>query len=109
MGSFAVGDVILIAFPYANFKQFKIRPAVVVANAEFDNLIVCQVTSQRATSKRAVKMDDSSFSNGTLRIVSYARPDKLFTIEQTVVQKKVAKLNTSTQKLLSGRIRALFG
>ena len=61
MGTFTVGDVVLIPFPYADFTRYKKRPALIVGLAEFNNVILCQITSKAETSKRAVSLNDASF------------------------------------------------
>jgi len=40
MGIFAIGDIVLINFPYADFTKFKRRPSLVVGQTEFNNLIL---------------------------------------------------------------------
>ena len=108
MGAIAVGNVVSVAFPYADFSRFKNRPALVVGLAEFDNLILCQITSQRLTSKRAIPISDKDFSKGSLRIRSFARPDKLFTAETAIVQKTIGNLTAVKRREILATIRQLF-
>ncbi len=108
MGSFAVGDVVLIAFPFADFSSYKVRPAIVVGLSEFDNLIVCQVTSKQYSSRTAIKLTDASFSKGSLKVTSYARPDKLFTIEKSMINNKVGALNAETQAEIKSQLEEIF-
>ena len=108
MGSFAVGEVVLIAFPYADFSRFKKRPALIVGLAEFNNVILCQITSKADTSKRAIELHDTDFSTGTLNLVSYIRPDKLFTVEPTVIEKTVGNLKKSKITSVKSAIRQFF-
>ncbi len=35
-----VGSVVLVTFPFSDLKGQKVRPALVLANVEFDNLIL---------------------------------------------------------------------
>src|SRR5579884_3258829 len=98
MGSFTVGDVVLVNFPYADFSAFKIRPALVVGLAEFDNFITCQITSKSNSSKRSISLSDNEFKTGSLKVDSYIRPDKLFTIEKSVVHTKAGSLKDSKTK-----------
>jgi mRNA interferase MazF len=108
MGSFTIGSVVLISFPYADFSKFKKRPALVVGKAEFNNLILCQITSKADTSKTAVQLNDVDFVNGSLNLTSYVRPDKLFTIEQSVIEEKIGLLADSKIKLVRLNISKLF-
>jgi len=108
MGSLAVGDVVLVPFPYADFSRFKKRPALVVGQAEFDNLILCQITSKAETSKKAVPLADNDFITGGLNVSSFVRPDKIFTIEQSIIEKKMGSLEKSKLETVRIRIRQIF-
>lgn len=108
MGSFTVGEVVLVPFPYADFSKFKKRPALVVGLADFDNLILSQITSKRDASTKAIILTDNEFSTGGLSLKSYIRPDKLFTIEQSIIEKKIGKLNKSKIEAVQTHIRKIF-
>lgn len=108
MGAFAVGDVVLVLFPYADFSRFKKRPALVVGEAEFDNLILCQITSKADTSKRVIALKNADFQEGTLSCDSYMRFDKLFTIEQSILDKKVGSLKAKKLQDVQASIREIF-
>jgi len=108
MEKFEVGTVVLIIFPFSNLKGEKLRPAIVVAKAEFENVILCQITSRPYSSKKAVKLLKSDFQSGGLPITSYIRPDKLFTAENTIVKRSVGKINKKKRKEILTNIRKIF-
>ncbi len=108
MGTFAVGDVVLVAFPYADFSKFKKRPALIIGRAEFDNLILCQITSKAETSKEAIPLVDTDFITGGLSLHSFIRPDKIFTIEKSVIENKAGVLRAVKMERVKLRIRQLF-
>lgn len=108
MGTFAVGDVILIPFPYADFSRFKRRPALIAGIAEFDNLILCQITSKSYSSKKAVRITNDDFNSGGLDLDSYVRPDKIFTIEKSIIERKVGSLEKLRLDLVRTEVRKLF-
>ena len=66
MGAPSVGDVVLVRFPFSDLSASKLRPAVVVADAEHREFIVCQVTSLPYASRRAVTIAISDFESGSL-------------------------------------------
>lgn len=86
MGKSTVGSVVLVAFPFSNLKGEKVRPALVLAKVEFDNLILCQITSKPYSSKTAICIKSSDFTGGSLPVVSYVRPDKLFTADAAIIR-----------------------
>ena len=75
----SAGAVVLVPFPFSDLSQAKLRPAVVLADAGRGDWILCQITSNPYGDPRAIELVDSSFATGSLRVVSYARPGKLFT------------------------------
>ena len=108
MGSYTVGDVVIVPFPYADFSKFKKRPALVVGQAEFNNLILCQITSKADTSALALSINDSNFAQGTLSIKSFIRYDKLFTVESSVLEGVIGSLKKDVIVLVQSKIREIF-
>lgn len=86
MGSLTTGEVVLIPFPFSDFSQTKIRPAVCVADAGRGDFILCKITSQPYGDVMAIVIDDSDFETGGLRLQSYVRPGRVFTVDQRLVQ-----------------------
>lgn len=109
MGEFAVGSIVLVSFPFSNLKGQKIRPALVLANVEFGNLILCQITSKPYSSKTAIRIESSDFSEGNLPVLSFVRPDKLFTADTSIIKNIAGKLNNSKKKIILEKVRSLFG
>lgn len=108
MGQLTVGSVVSIIFPYSNLKGKKVRPALVLARVEFNNLILCQITSRSYTSKTAIIVKEKDFTEGGLPIVSYVRPDKLFTADETIIKDRVGLLKTITKKKILKSVRRIF-
>lgn len=108
MGIFAVGDVVVVSFPFSNLSQNKVRPALVLAIGEFNDLILCQITSKSYSSKRAVQITQSNFSSGSLAVTSFARPDKLFTAEVSIIRSMVGRVNLATRNEILQQVRELF-
>ncbi|MGK5092551.1 type II toxin-antitoxin system PemK/MazF family toxin [Deltaproteobacteria bacterium TL4] len=92
MVSLAVGDVVLVRFPFSDLSQTKLRPAIVLAEAGKDDWILCQVTSNPYGDKKSIELTAPSFASGSLQVISYARPDKLFTANHSLIVSKVGHL-----------------
>lgn len=88
----SVGAVVLIPFPFSDLSRSKLRPAVVLADAERGDWILCQVTSNPYSDSRAVALSDEDFSSGSLHRKSYARPGKLFTANHDLIVARVGDL-----------------
>jgi mRNA interferase MazF len=52
---------------------------VVLADAGPDDWVLCQITSNSYGDPDAIGIRNESFTQGSLRIISFARPGKLFT------------------------------
>ncbi|OGL29678.1 hypothetical protein A3D14_03600 [Candidatus Saccharibacteria bacterium RIFCSPHIGHO2_02_FULL_47_12] len=109
MGIPSVGTVILVPFPFANLSRHKMRPALVVAHAEFNNVIVCQITTNPYSSKKAIVLQESDFARGNLKAVSYIRPDKLSTLETGLIRAELAEINSQKQRQVKTALIKLFG
>lgn len=106
----STGGVVLIPFPFSDLSQAKLRPAVALADAVRDDWVLCQVTSNPYGDPRAFHLTPPSFSSGSLRSDSYARPGKLFTASRELMVTQVAVLNAEArQRLIEAVIRILQG
>lgn len=103
-----IGTVVLVNFPFSNLKGQKVRPALVLAKAEFDNLILCQITSKPYSSKIAIRIDLADFSKGSLPVTSFARPDKLFTADDSIIKDIAGQLTSKKRDLVLQSVRELF-
>lgn len=79
-------------FPFSDLSQAKLRPAIVQADIGRDDWILCQITSTPYGDPRALPLADDDFATGSLHIVSYARPGKLFTAHQRLMVSRVGQL-----------------
>jgi len=86
------GTVVLVPFPFSDLSQAKLRPAVVLADVGRDDWILCQITSTPYGDPHALALANDDFATGALRVVSYARPGKLFTAHQRLMVNRVGQL-----------------
>ncbi len=66
MVTLTVGAVVLVRFPFSDLSASKLRPAVVLADVDRNDWILCQVTSNPYADLRAVEIGDSDFASGSL-------------------------------------------
>jgi mRNA interferase MazF len=86
------GSIILIPFPFSDLSQSKLRPAVVLANAGKEDWILCQITSKPYADLQSIKLSDDDFANDSLKLISYARPGKLFTANSSLISRACHQL-----------------
>ena len=92
------GDVVVVPFPFSDLTQAKRRPAVVVAVLQGDDLLLCQITSQRVRDSYAIPLADEDFETGSLKQKSNIRPNRLFTADQRIVLYKAGHLRDEKTK-----------
>ncbi len=88
----SVGAVVLIPFPFSDLSQANRRPAVTLADAGRGDWILCQITSNPYGDPHAITLTNASFAGGSLRLISYARPGKLFTANDSLILAHVGTL-----------------
>ena len=101
----SAGAVVLVPFPFSDLSQSKLRPAVMLADAGKGDWILCQITSNAYSDPRAIELTSNSFTSGSLRRVSYARPAKLFTANRSLT---VAQVGVLTEDALNLIIEAVI-
>jgi mRNA interferase MazF len=108
MGTFAAGQFVLVHFPFSDLTSSKLRPAVVLADAGRGDSILCQITSNAYGDGRAIPLDSSDFSSGSLHRASDIRPGKLFTAHTSIVAGNVGILVATTMDVIRNAVSQLI-
>jgi mRNA interferase MazF len=108
MGKPVIGEVVVLPFPQTNLQASKRRPALVVAELNGDDLVLCQITSQSRSDGYSISLTLSDFENGRLAVDSFIRPNRLFTVEQSVILYSAAKVKQVKLDEVRAKIRQLF-
>ena len=108
MGKPVVGEVVVFPFPQTNLQSGKRRPALVVADLKGDDLILCQITSQARSDGYSVPLTAADFERGRLVRNSFIRPNRLFTVEQSLILYAAGKVKTEKLSEIRAKIRQLF-
>jgi mRNA interferase MazF len=108
MGKPVIGEVVVLPFPQTNLQLGKRRPSLVVASFPGDDLILCQITSQFHSDNQSVPLTAKNFDQGQLTMDSFIRPNRLFTVEQSVILYTVGKIKDTKLHEVHAKIRSLF-
>ena len=108
MGKPLVGEVVVLPFPQTNLQSGKRRPALVVADLPGDDLILCQITGQARNDGFSVSLSVADFERGRLAVDSFIRPQRLFTVEQSVILYAAGKIKNAKFQEVKARIRQIF-
>jgi len=107
MGKFVKGDVVVLPFPFSNLSSSKRRPALVVAIASADDVILAQITSRSFSDSYAVELADTDFSDGGINVASNIRPNKLFTADVNMIVYKAGNIKMQKMKDVATIISSL--
>ena len=108
MGKPVAGEVVVFSFPQTNLQSGKRRPALVVADLRGGDLILCQITSQARSDGYSVPLTAADFERGRLVRDSFIRPNRLFTVEQSVILYAAGKVKTEKLSEIRAKILQLF-
>ena len=108
MGKPVVGEVVVLPFPQTDLQVGTRRPALVVADLTGDDLILCQITSQAHSDGYSVPLLTTDFERGRLTVDSFIRPNRLFTVDHSVILYTAAKVKDAKLEEVRARIRLIF-
>jgi mRNA interferase MazF len=92
MEGFVKGDVVVLEFPFSNLIQIKRRPSLVIKVPKGEDIIVCQITGKSYEKSVEVPIEKKDFYRGSLKVESYLRLDKIFSVEKSLIKYKVGSL-----------------
>lgn len=98
MGKFVKGDVVVIPFPFTDLSSSKKRPAVILADIKGNDYFMLQVTSQNVKDSYAIPLSENDFQSGSLQRDSNIRPNKIFTLDESLVLYKIGHLTKAKTK-----------
>jgi mRNA interferase MazF len=108
MENLSIGQVVLATFPFSNLASNKLRPCLVIGVAEFDDIVLCQITSKRYQSKRAVTLLQSDFVQGSIVSDSFIRPDKIATLDRNMIKKNLGTISEHKLEAVKQKLKAFL-
>ncbi len=108
MGSPAVGEVVLVPFPFSDLSASKLRPALLLAHAGREDWLCLQITSRPYADPFAIEITSDDFAYGSLQRVSHIRPGKVFTAHQSLFQGSVGKIDPNKLEQVRSRLVELI-
>ena len=100
--------IVTARFPFSDLSDSRIRPAVVLGSAGRRDWLLGQVTSKADVDNLAIELSNDSLDQGFLRLVSYFRPNKLFTGNDALILRPIGRLKPGVfNQLLDASINLL--
>ena len=103
-----VGDVVLTPFPFTDLSQAKTRPAVVLAGVGMQDWVLCEITSSSQVRDLHVAIGPGDMATGRLKLRSWARPDRLTTLNDSVFERRLGRLSAAKHAEIAAAVRSLF-
>ena len=102
MEGFVRGEIVILEFPFSNLIKAKRRPALVIKVPKGDDLMVCQITGKSYEKSVEIPIKKEDFQRGNLKIESYLRLDKIFSVEKSLIKYKAGSLkNEKFEEILT--------
>ena len=109
MGSLAKGDIVLFPFPYTDLKGSKLRPCLVLSDEMREDIILCQITSQKVVGDAfAIELRENETEDGSLKIDSFIRCNMLFTANKNQAIKVLCKITSKKYKKVVLKINQII-
>ena len=90
---YSKGDIVLIKFPFTTLSRSKKRPVLVIKSEnEYHDFVCFQITSKQGQ-RNVLNIQQSDIYAGDLKLISYVKYDKCFTLNSELVDKKLASVN----------------
>ncbi len=112
------GNVILMDFPYSNYSESKIRPALVIQadywNQRLDSTILAGITSSRhrrigAPTQYFIDISTVEGEQTGLRLDSIVQCEKLITFRQRRILRIIGSLSDSAMQKIDDCLKSALG
>ena len=77
---------------FSNLIQAKRRPSLVIKVPKREDIIVCQITGKSYEKSVEIPIKKEDFDRGNLKVESYIRLDKIFSVEKSLIKYKIGSL-----------------
>ncbi|MGI0003731.1 MAG: type II toxin-antitoxin system PemK/MazF family toxin [Candidatus Nitrosotenuis sp.] len=110
--AFEQGEIVLISFPFSDLTQAKQRPVLVLSkkdhNDSSSDFVCCGITSNLANKRYSVLLDKNEIGEGSIPKQSRIKFNKIFTLEKTLVRKKLGKISDRKLKQVQQSLAELL-
>lgn len=109
---FFPGDVVVVPFPFTDLSSSKVRPALVLSDAAFNDagpdVVMCAITSRLVNATNSVIVTGDDMEAGSLERPSRVKAANLVTLEKRVIRRKIGRLRKEAFARVMREVEAAF-
>ena len=90
---YKTGDILLIRFPFTDLSNTKKRPVILIQDENDRGDFICFQITSKTTQDSLIEIQPNHLSNGKLKLKSNVKYDKCFTLNSSIIDKKLATAN----------------
>ena|SRR4030042_5003304 len=106
-------DIVLIPIPFTDLASQKKRPAIIIScdkyNEANEDIVVVALTSNIETRDFTITLTSNDLENGTLKVTSMIRVDKIYTLNKSIVIKTFGRVKPDILIKIRDAILTLIG
>ncbi|MEE9118915.1 MAG: type II toxin-antitoxin system PemK/MazF family toxin [Calditrichia bacterium] len=104
------GQIVLFRFPYADHKEGKLRPALVIRQlpGAYEDWLICMISSQLSQEVSSfdeiISEEDSDFTSSGLKFASVIRICRLAVVYKTILVGNIGEISTDRLTRIKNRL-----
>ena len=106
------GDIVILELPFTDLIGKKLRPVLVLSSEKLNkvsrDLIVAKISSSQQLEDFEVELKPDDLEEGKLKKISYIHCHSIFTVEKTLILKKVGRLKSEKLNEVKNIIKCIF-
>jgi len=106
MQNYRLGEVVLLAFPFAGRRESKRRPTLVLLDTGNADILVARITSQDVDTDYDVRL--AEWVQAGLLLPSVVRLHKLATLQKTLVDRRLGTLTLNDLSKVKAKLPQIF-
>ena len=88
-------DIVLLPFPFTDLSANKKRPVLILKAPNFQGDFLAVPITSLSGYENSLALQQDDFTLGLLPKISFVRPDKLVTLNKSLVIQRIGKLSES--------------
>ena len=100
---YAIGDIVIAPFPFADRSTIKLRPAIIVSKLAKQTYLVVYITSSKE-SKTAFDVILKPTKTNNLLVSSVARINRMTVVAESMISRLLGKITASERKKVASKL-----